>query len=383
MDNANVNATNPGSVHVQSSDKGTKSNEGVRSRRHTEKGRQYNCDRLKRLQASSLAAITRKRTEITLLMTDENDLHLVKTAVEDINVLFTKYQETHQEYLKLLSSEESQEHEIQRYEAREKSFLDFRQQVLQWIVFSEQRLSDELDTSVEKKSSSRSKLSKSLRGSHRSSSSIASSISSRTRERVKLAELQAEKSLLKRKQALDVAAEDLKLETEIAKAQARKRVYGEIIEKSQGVAVPVKIDQSEGTERNIATPYVGRDELMRTPTPRSSNVTPVITSQPTVTFPTPDLSVSSLSDFSNPAPTSPCTNPLRFVSSFRATRNNVERAVPVTDNGRIHNKNPYRELHKNSLEQLLVIQREQNEHMLRANVQMAAAMSLPKPEVSK
>ncbi len=45
MDNANVNATvnatYPGSVHVQSSNKGAESNEGVRSRGHTEKGRQY------------------------------------------------------------------------------------------------------------------------------------------------------------------------------------------------------------------------------------------------------------------------------------------------------------------------------------------------------
>ncbi len=49
MDNAKVNATDPGSVHVQSSDKGAESNEGVRSRRHMEKGRQYNCDHLKRL----------------------------------------------------------------------------------------------------------------------------------------------------------------------------------------------------------------------------------------------------------------------------------------------------------------------------------------------
>ena len=109
------------SVVEQSSGKGDESSEGV--------GREYNCDRLKGMQTSSLAAVTRKGMEITRLMTNNSDLHLVKTAVEDINTLCMNYQEIHQAYTKLLSSEELQERETQRYKAREKSFLDFRQQV--------------------------------------------------------------------------------------------------------------------------------------------------------------------------------------------------------------------------------------------------------------
>ena len=56
----------------------------------------------------------------------------------------------------------------------------------------------------------------------------------------KVAELLAEKTMLKRKQALDVAAENLRLETKIAKAEARGKVYGELIDYQEKPLMSVK-----------------------------------------------------------------------------------------------------------------------------------------------
>ena len=198
----------------------------VRAKVPTAKGEEYICSRPRVKQTSGLAAITRKRTEITRLMANDENLHLAKSALDDINDLFIKYQDIHHEYLSTLPLEEDKEREVTRYEVREKSFLDFRNQVREWITLAEHRLSDHLDESSEVKGS---RLIKSLKSPSLHPSTSSTAVSSRTKERVKVAELLAEKAMLKRKQALDVAAENLRLETEIAKAEAREKVYGDLI----------------------------------------------------------------------------------------------------------------------------------------------------------
>ena len=62
----------------------------------------------------------------------------------------------------------------------------------------------------------------------RQSSKASSRLSARDRERVRLAELKAERSMLKQKQALRAAEEDLELELEIVKAEVREKALDEI-----------------------------------------------------------------------------------------------------------------------------------------------------------
>lgn len=52
-----------------------------------------------------------------------------------------------------------------------------------------------------------------------------------------MAELLAEKAMLKRKQALDAAAENLRLDKEIAKAEAREKVYEEPVKLEKNISV--------------------------------------------------------------------------------------------------------------------------------------------------
>ena len=158
-------------------------------------------------------------------MENENNLHLVKSEAIVLNTLFKEYQEAHDLHYRQLTSEEDQDKELNRYESKDKSFLEFRKQVMEWINIAEHRLAEELDLLSDAKSGS----SKSSRAStHLKKSSASSTSSARAKEKLKLAELQAERKLLQCKQALWAADEALKLEIEIAKAEAREKVYASL-----------------------------------------------------------------------------------------------------------------------------------------------------------
>ena len=64
---------------------------GPRHRKLTEKGKEEKFNRLKREQTAALKAVTRKRTELSVLMIDANNLHLVKTGITALNDLFKEY----------------------------------------------------------------------------------------------------------------------------------------------------------------------------------------------------------------------------------------------------------------------------------------------------
>ena len=81
------------------------------------------------------------------------------------------------------------------------------------------------------------------RKSHKSRSSIRSSSLARAQERAKVAELLAEKSMLKKKLQLEVAEKQLELELKIAKVQARERAFTEI--KEERIKKTLKDDKTE------------------------------------------------------------------------------------------------------------------------------------------
>ena len=176
--------------------------------------------------------------------------------------------------------------------------MDFRQQVRDWISRAEDRLSDQLVKDEEWKGSKSTKSSRTSRSSQQSKSCASSSASSRTRERVKLAELLAEKAMLKRKQALKAAEEDLQLDTEIAKAQAREGVYQEMVQ--------VVDTESTNVKEKDVNPHASNaqdEERPRPPTtPIMTPIKPVV--KPLRTLSTTELSVYTLSDFGS-APGSP------------------------------------------------------------------------------
>lgn len=108
----------------------TKTNKGQsRLKKRTQKGELYDIERLKRVQISRLSSATWKRNEITQLMSDNGNLHLVKSALDFINDLFSRYQSAYRDYYDKLSLEADRQDTMVRYELREKLFLEFRNQV--------------------------------------------------------------------------------------------------------------------------------------------------------------------------------------------------------------------------------------------------------------
>ena len=85
----------------------------------TSKGKEYICNCLQDKQTGCLSAVSRKQTEITWFMTDYNDLHQVKSVLDNMNNLFIDYQNAHHEYLDVLTFTENQEGETQHYERRD------------------------------------------------------------------------------------------------------------------------------------------------------------------------------------------------------------------------------------------------------------------------
>ena len=110
---------------------------------------------------------------------------------------------------------------VHRYD--EKVF-SFKHKVHNWL-----REGDEIQR-IEKKSRSSCSRSTSSKSSSRSSSSKSSKLSTKERaieEKVQLADLQAEATFMQKKRYAELQAESYRIEEEIAKAQARVKIYEE------------------------------------------------------------------------------------------------------------------------------------------------------------
>ena len=192
----------------------------TRIRKLTEKGREERIRKLRNDQITALKAVTRKRTDITKLMNDENNLEIVKNQLTELDRLCQHYEDCHNEYLDALSSLEDKEEASTHFEFKESDIFEYRKRVANWISTCEQRLSDQFDNL-------------SGRHSHKSRSSKNSknsSLSSRAKEKAKVHELIAERSMLKQRLELKVAEEEYRLDLKIAKARARERVLAEMEE---------------------------------------------------------------------------------------------------------------------------------------------------------
>jgi hypothetical protein len=122
------------------------------------------------------------------------------------------YINAHELYVQELATEEEQDKEHERCCSKESSFFEFRNQVFQWVSLAETRLANQAGRMAD----ARSLVSRRSRSSRRSTTS---SVSARELERVRVAEMLAEKSMMKRKLELQAAEEEIKLDIEIAKAK--------------------------------------------------------------------------------------------------------------------------------------------------------------------
>jgi hypothetical protein len=199
----------------------------VRTKVRTEKGQAAEQRSRKNKQTSALSAVTKKRNELIKFMSHENNLHVVKTCLDELNDRFVQYQQCYISHFDLLLSETEQESESRRFTDKESSFLDFRNHVMAWIAQTERHLTDQIDQASA--ASSR----RSRHSSHTSTGM--STVSARVRAKAKLAELMVEKSTLAKRKAmkaqqyeLEAQKQEFNLDVEIAKTQARQRVLADL-----------------------------------------------------------------------------------------------------------------------------------------------------------
>ena len=99
-------------------------------------------DELMNEQRTALKAVSRKRTEMTQLMCDENNLHFVKNELTALDGLCQQFQEAYNRHYEALSSPEDKEQAALHFGLKESDIFEYRKQVVDWIKFCEERLGE-------------------------------------------------------------------------------------------------------------------------------------------------------------------------------------------------------------------------------------------------
>ena len=160
----------------------------VRKRIPTEKGTQFETQKLNENRKTALANLTRQMNLISTLLTDLENEKQVRTEVVHLDQLFVKVPEAHDAYLKASDDDD----EI-KFSTRDKDVLRVKQRITGFLNDADKLRGGLSDThSVKCKSS---------RHSRHSLSSVAA----------KAAALEVKESFLKQKPALRMATEELEL----------------------------------------------------------------------------------------------------------------------------------------------------------------------------
>ena len=192
-----------------------------RQRKMTDKGREYRKGIFDKKRANLVSRIIKKSSEIdVLLYSHQNDV-TVKEELAQLNDIFKLIEGINQEMTEL---DDDYTEELWFTDIDEKVF-SFKHKVHNWL-----REGDEIQR-IEKKSRSSCSRSTNSKSSSRSSSSKSSKLSTKERvieEKVRLADLQAEEAtFMQKKRYAELQAESLRIEEEMAKAQARVKIYEE------------------------------------------------------------------------------------------------------------------------------------------------------------
>ena len=91
---------------------------------------------LKQKWTTALSPVTCKRTDITKLMTDTNNLEIVKTELTQLDILCEQFEYTHNLYLEELDSPEDK---------KENEIFEYRKQVANWITSCWEQISNHID----------------------------------------------------------------------------------------------------------------------------------------------------------------------------------------------------------------------------------------------
>ena len=195
-------------------------NMNKRQRKITNNGREYRKQILDKKRTNLVSRIIRISSEIDVLLYSHQNGVTVKKQLAQLSDIFKLIEDINQEMIEL---DDNYTEELWFTDIDEKVF-SFKHK-----IHNSLREGDEMQR-TEKKSRSSCSRSTSSKTSSRSSSSKSSRLSNKERaieEKVRLADLQAEATFMQKKRYAELQAESLRIEEEMAKAQARVKVYEE------------------------------------------------------------------------------------------------------------------------------------------------------------
>ena len=320
--------------------------ESKRTRKLTEKGKEERVSRLKQKRTIALSAVSRKRTDITKLMNDRNNLHVVKTELTQLDILCQQFADAHDFFLNELEESEDKQRESDYFTVKENDIFEYRKGVANWITSSEERLSDHLDRLSE--------IDKRSQKSRASNLSRTSSLA-RAQERARVAELMAEKAMFLKKVQLEAAEREFELDLKIAKAQARERAFIEVEEEER--RKNLEDDKSE---------FLSLPERKRSPVDRRP---PLLTSESTGGSPhvkTERETRQVPSPFLNPS------SDLYYRAIPGEIKTEIKRETPSAQ-----------ETEEELMKEVFKLQHAQIQSMVSSQQQLAIAVTLPQPEVPR
>ena len=353
-------------------------------------GEHLKVDTLKQNNLASWNSVIKKINEVELLMGNVNKLHVVKTDYNELKALVEQYGLAFQLYSQELSEEEKV---IERgvHDSKLQSIDNTLSKISVWISNAEVEISENISVTSRRSGSTR-------------------SLSASIRERAKLAELIAERSLLKRKQALRAASEELALETEIAKTEARQKVIDKGSEEFEsGEQHFLKLDKAPLKSQLVERNNIDYTRSMPPPKGESttvpSNITPRISSAAHVSWPAtlhsttvlpapPNASHDpvSASNLWNYAATTPFTPMPQSSPTFYAAAQDSQYTFPVNPTPSTVNAPPKFQscpgmygsessLADQAFQSLMSLHQKQNETIIATHRELTTAISLPQPTV--
>ena len=192
-----------------------------RTRSLTEKGRRYQADTLLEKRKRAISRMQRKAKAIDDLLYSAGNQVAVREELDQYSDLFKLVTNHHEEYCKLLDAE-NQQHEELWFDDLDQDVFSFKHRVHSWLKEAAQKSSrgSRCSSDSKRSSSSRSSASNKSSGSSRSSTKL-----KLLEEKARIAELEADATLMMEQQKAETQAKMFQLQREVVRAKARAQVY--------------------------------------------------------------------------------------------------------------------------------------------------------------
>ena len=197
---------------------------GARKKIPTDKGKQYEIQRLKHGRIMALRHLTRQINKMKPLLADFNNFEFVSVEMESLNNLLVELQVAQDNFLGVLDNDSDIASANLWYEVHDGDVFKFKQSVYEYLSEAKELQSAELNSAA----SNQSHRSRKSNHSGRSNLSSLSSKSKLIKAKTRVAAVEVEAAFLKEKQSLKMAEEQLELKKSLVKAKEEEKIYEEM-----------------------------------------------------------------------------------------------------------------------------------------------------------